>query len=295
MQDPSDPCGGPRRDPLTLLGCREDLPAEAIDPPPPDLAADDLAAPPPVDLLPLPDLSPPPGPILFSVIGDIPYLPEDEEVLRQALRDLDPRSPFVVHLGDIKTGAAPCDEAVYMRVSAILRGSPQPVLIVPGDNEWNDCPDPAAAWRLWTMYFLGLEGSWALPFPVTRQQERPENFAFSHRGVLFLGLNLVGGRVHDAAEWTRRHAENVAWMKEHFDDVPGRGPGGGADGAGRARRAPRRLRAGDGAGRRCLRQTGPLRARRRPRLLLPAALRAEVHRRRADRRERQGAAARESP
>lgn len=32
-----------------------------------------------------------------------------------------------------------------------------------------------------------------------------------HHEILFLGLNLVGGRVHDALEWTTRLQEQATW------------------------------------------------------------------------------------
>ncbi|MCA9016565.1 MAG: metallophosphoesterase, partial [Planctomycetaceae bacterium] len=123
---------------------------------------------------------------------------------------------FVVHLGDIKTGSTPCDEAVYKKVFGMLRQSKAPVFIIPGDNEWNDCTDPDQAWRLWERYFMRFDRRWQHALPVIRQWEHEENFSFVTGGVLFVGLNIVGGRVHDAAEWKRRHAADLDWVRRNL-------------------------------------------------------------------------------
>lgn len=64
-----------------------------------------------------------------------------------------------------------------------------------------------------------FEDNWDHNFQVDRPSDRPENFSFTHKKNLFIGLNIVGGRVHDPAEWTLRLTEQVAWatglMKAH--------------------------------------------------------------------------------
>lgn len=56
-------------------------------------------------------------------------------------------------------------------------------------------------------------------FIIERQPNRPENFSFVHKGSLFIGLNLVGGLVHDANEWKSRLTEQAQWtmqlMRQH--------------------------------------------------------------------------------
>lgn len=153
--------------------------------------------------------------VSFAILGDVPYSPEGERHLVRDLAGLSEESEieFVVHLGDIKTGRTPCVAAVYENVAALLRRSPRPLFILPGDNEWNDCADPEAAWRLWTASFSRFEQAWPLPFQVRRQPGRDENFAFVYRDVLFIGLNLVGGRVQDEEEWRRRHGDNLDWVR----------------------------------------------------------------------------------
>lgn len=163
--------------------------------------------------------------VVFSAMGDVPYTPEEDRLLPEQIGELPATAEFVVHLGDIKGGAPPCDEAVYQKVAGILSRSSCPVFIIPGDNEWNDCvdPDPHQAWKYWSKHFMRFDRRWQHDFPLFRQVEREENFSFVRNGVLFVGLNIVGGRIHDADEWKRRHAQCLTWVRRNLiaqgDDV----------------------------------------------------------------------------
>lgn len=152
-------------------------------------------------------------PVTFYAMGDVPYAPDEDELLRRQISELPDDADFVVHLGDIKRGLPLCGESVYRKVARILRGSTSPVFIIPGDNEWNDCFSPDQAWKHWDNYFMRFERHWPHGFSVTRQKVREENFAFVRNDVLFIGLNIVGGRVHDSQEWKLRHASGVDWVK----------------------------------------------------------------------------------
>ena len=94
-------------------------------------------------------------------------------------------------------------------------------MFVPGDNEYNDCPDPAAALTLWHDTLLDFETSnsdWQLPFTLSRQEpDYPENFAFLYENILFVGINLVGGTIHDADEWAARLAADLAWIDSNVE------------------------------------------------------------------------------
>ena len=78
-----------------------------------------------------------------------------------------------------------------------------------------DCPNPTAAFRFWNQYLLDFETKF-FPEPyweIKRQSPgNSENFAFLHRDVLFVGINLVGGIVHDQEEWDARHDSNLLWI-----------------------------------------------------------------------------------
>ena len=154
--------------------------------------------------------------VTFYAMGDVPYAPEEDTLLPQQIADLPKDAEFVIHVGDIKGGKAPCDEVVYAKVSGMLSRTAAPLFIIPGDNEWNDCTDPAEAWKLWVRYFMRFDRRWQHRLPVFRQLEHAENFSFVQGGVLFVGLTIVGGRVHDAEEWKQRHADGLHWVRRNL-------------------------------------------------------------------------------
>lgn len=155
--------------------------------------------------------------VVFSAMGDVPYTPEEYLTLKQQLAELPKESEFVVHLGDIKAGKDPCDEQIYRDVASILTKSPCPLFMFPGDNEWNDCAMPDDGWAFWTKHFKRFDEKWKHDLVIKRQDKRDENFAFVRKEVLFVGINIVGGRVHDAAEWKQRHAENLEWTRWNIE------------------------------------------------------------------------------
>jgi len=173
-----------------------------------------------VALLPQPGCAESPHqPFTFAVMGDVPYAENEFGLLKKQLLELPARAEFVFHVGDIKAGAPPCTESIFIRVASVLRESQKPVFVLPGDNEWNDCivPTPDVAWGYWTKHFLRFDRQWNHQLPVRRQLSRIENMALVHKGVLLIGVNLVGGRVHDRDEWEIRQEQDVKWLQEQFD------------------------------------------------------------------------------
>ncbi len=156
------------------------------------------------------------GQITFYAMGDMPRRAEEDVLLVRQIGELPKDAKFVIHVGDIKSGKTPCDEAVYKKVAGILSQATVPVFIIPGDNEWNDCANPAQAWGFWDRNFMRFDRRWRHRFPVFRQLEHEENFSFIKENVLFVGLNLVGGRVHDAVEWQQRHADGFDWIRRNL-------------------------------------------------------------------------------
>ena len=155
--------------------------------------------------------------VTFSVIGDIPY--SGKEGLFQGFVDdhnLKSPSKLFFHVGDIKSQTAECPESYYAQTFDIMAQLAVPSFIVPGDNEWNDCADPNAAWALWQAYFTDFEQNFCGAPAVEAQAVRHENFAFVRDGVLFIGLNLVGGSVHDRAEWDLRLQQDADWVEVQF-------------------------------------------------------------------------------
>ncbi|MGI9551154.1 MAG: hypothetical protein ACR2MT_08135 [Aurantibacter sp.] len=155
--------------------------------------------------------------VVFSVIGDVPYDSEQRDGLIAMIQEHNTKgttSEFVVHVGDIKPGADPCDEAVYQDINGILKEFSTPTFMVLGDNEYNDCNDPPAALQLWNQYFLNFHQNWTFDQDISYQANRAENFAWVQDKVMFMGLNLVGSEVHDQDEWDTRLVDNGTFLRD---------------------------------------------------------------------------------
>src|SRR3954462_8947060 len=163
-------------------------------------------------------------PIIFSAMGCGPYTPPDKPAVAFYVQQENREriSEFMVHLGDVfrtptvkntnaapanstKEGATvepplPCDiptEAEYHWTADLLSYSNTiPTWIVVGDNEWNDLVDPVQGWKWWQKYYARFEERFHPAWQTERQPERQENFTFVRKGVVFVGINLPGGRVH---------------------------------------------------------------------------------------------------
>lgn len=81
------------------------------------------------------------------------------------------------------------------------------------DNEWNDCSNFNMAKQYWNSTFQSFENHWNHSFDVIRPDSYKECFAFFHKKTLFIGLNLVGGRVQSTSEWQKRLSWQVEWTK----------------------------------------------------------------------------------
>lgn len=164
-------------------------------------------------------------PVVFTAIGDVPYNDEQRTDLINMVIDHNAKSTseFIIHVGDIKAGADPCDEEVYDDVSTILKGFDTPTFIILGDNEFNDCEDPVQGLEYWNQYFLNFHENWPFEPAITYQAERTENFSWVQDKVLFIGINLVGSVVHDEEEWNERLADNALLIEQlletHTDDT----------------------------------------------------------------------------
>lgn len=153
----------------------------------------------------------------FYAIGDVPYTPAQAVKLKSQMLELPGDAEFLIHVGDIRAedNHQVCVKQEYESVASILRLSHAPVFIVLGDNDWNDCPDQDAGLAFWKADFLNFQSRyWNHTFKVINQPGRPENFAFEHKGTLFVGLNLVGGAVRSTLEWSTRLTDEVNWTMD---------------------------------------------------------------------------------
>jgi hypothetical protein len=154
--------------------------------------------------------------LTFCVIADVPYFDNETAALPGQIQNQMDGCEFLVHLGDIVRGEVACEDEHYILIRELLWQSKVPAFIVPGDNEWNDCGNEMmidAAWGRWTTYLSNFEDHWNHTIPVVRHLERPENFYFVMKRSLVFGLNIVGGRVHDADEWHSRLTDLSDWVR----------------------------------------------------------------------------------
>ncbi len=178
--------------------------------------------------------------VRFLAIGDVPYSESEYELLA-ALLETELRQPpaFLVHVGDIKSGGAPCTDQAFARVADLFQKLRVPVLYTPGDNEWTDCHrrraggfDPRERLtRLRQMFYdegsvlrldqLGAEAN---------DPSHPENYYVLFNRVLFAAVHLVGSHNNlrpskeasltehlKRSEANRAHLERVAAVAKAED------------------------------------------------------------------------------
>ncbi len=168
------------------------------------------------------------APVRFVAIGDVPYRPEDVPRLDSLLaRFGDQELAFAVHVGDLKPGSAPCDDATLRARRDQLAQSPIPMIYTPGDNEWTDCHRAAIDGRpvdplerlshLRSLFYATPLGAGRLDLAVP-VPGYPENQRWTVGGLVFATFHVVGsadgrGRTPagDAEAAARRVADKV-WL-----------------------------------------------------------------------------------
>jgi hypothetical protein len=151
----------------------------------------------------------------FCVIADVPYDQDEMDALPGQIATQMDGCEFLVHLGDLFIGDTFCDEEEYHAIRDIMLESKVPTFVVVGDNEWNDCQRGMIeiGWERWVNNFLRFENYWSHNFTVARQPGSEENFYFIHKRTLIIGLNVVGGRIHNSTEWSERLRGEFEWTR----------------------------------------------------------------------------------
>jgi hypothetical protein len=169
----------------------------------------------------------------FALIGDIPYndfaatneFPNLIEAINRA------EVAFVVHDGDIKAGATPCSDDLFLRAYGQFQTFRHPLVYLFGDNEWTDCgavkSDPRDPMerltKLRAIFTAGNQTLGRSTLTLTRQSEQPafapfrENVRWVCGGVIFAGLNVPGDANNfGQPEYAGRNAANLAWVRDAF-------------------------------------------------------------------------------
>ena len=189
------------------------------------------------------DLTDNDGSFSFALIGDMPYASWEVDQFKQLMQEIntDPELEWVLHAGDIKTGAAPCSDEYLSGRLALFQQFEIPFILTPGDNEWTDChrataggylplerlqklrmlfyPEPGHSLGLTT---LQMETQASDP----NYAEFPEHVRWMRSGVVFAALHIVGSRnamapfslrtEADDEEAERRMLAAIQWMQDAF-------------------------------------------------------------------------------
>ncbi|HYW57578.1 MAG TPA: hypothetical protein VE934_11495 [Polaromonas sp.] len=188
----------------------------------------------------------------FGLWGDMPYKRNGDEAKLPALVKSINRSNvvFSIFTGDIKDGASECSNEVFASALTLFAQVAKPLIYVPGDNEWTDCHrlNNGGYDTLERLDYLrktmfpatGSLGQRRMPLRHQGQvgEKFVENTQFSHRGIVFVTLNVPGtnnNKILDAkdcsersartpaqceagnAEYLERDAANVRWLQEAFE------------------------------------------------------------------------------
>jgi hypothetical protein len=102
---------------------------------------------------------------------------------------------FVVHVGDIGSARLACNDAWLVERKKQFARIRHRFVLVPGDNEWRDCPEPLERLERWRQFFC------AVPGPFCEHQ------SWQAGGWVFVTLNVPG---HDN---NVRHAEHAPRMR----------------------------------------------------------------------------------
>ena len=185
----------------------------------------------------------PPGTFSFAVLGDAPYYEWEDLQYRLVLQALDAHDlSWVIDVGDIFW--RPCSDELYRRNLERFNGLRHPVIYTPGDNEWTDCWEPRSGGfapldrlsRIRQIFFNDANrslGGRALPL-LSQENREPfgefvENVRWSHQGIVFATVHIVGStnamkafpsrtEADDAAAKRRTEAA-AAWVRETFAEA----------------------------------------------------------------------------
>ncbi len=188
--------------------------------------------------------------LTVAVIGDTPYGDEQTAAYPRLVADIDaaPAPELVLHAGDTKSASSRCDGGWLDHMLATESTFDDPLVYVPGDNEWTDCHQPAAGQhppldRLAALrerlYPVAGRTLGDRPMTVQSQAQDPapryrdyvENVRFRRASVVFATLHVVGSRnglqpwsglpggdrpLQREAEVESRQAANLEWIDDAF-------------------------------------------------------------------------------
>jgi hypothetical protein len=165
----------------------------------------------------------------FAAFGDTPYNAAEELQLDSMIDEMN-RQPlaFVLHVGDIKHSRTECSDALFESRRAAFSKSQHPFILIPGDNEWTDCPRAArprqALERLAKLREVCFPTGSTLGERVLRLEQQKGRGYLEHtrwvvENVVFATFNVPGPDNHVShmpEESRRRTAAVIEWMDDAF-------------------------------------------------------------------------------
>lgn len=178
----------------------------------------------------------------FAAFGDVPYkIPGDYPAVDRLIAAINASKPaFTLHVGDVKSGSAPCTDEVLKKAFDQMQTVEGPLVYTIGDNEWVDCHrkdaggfDPRERLKKVREIFFAQPGKslGKNPMPLESQgitvpefATYVENTRFEKNGVVFTGVHVPGSNngfetidpVAGAQEFAARDKANVAWINSSF-------------------------------------------------------------------------------
>jgi hypothetical protein len=185
----------------------------------------------------------------IGLFGDMPYNALGRAQFPNLLADINASHvAFSVFDGDLKAGAdGPCSNSLYFTSLANFNTLKQPLIWVPGDNDWTDCwgrygastqpySDPIERLNFERALFASTPDSLGQKtLTLTRQSGGyPENVRWKYGPVVYLGLNVQGSNdnypyfgvdgetrpdteiARERAEEAARKAADIEWLREGF-------------------------------------------------------------------------------
>jgi Calcineurin-like phosphoesterase len=145
------------------------------------------------------------------VLGDAPYTQGEVERLDGVIERMNAQKlAFVVHVGDVGSSALACTDEWLQERKRQFERIRHPFLLIPGDNEWSDCPNPMERLRQWRALFC------APTIKVERQSgEYCEHVRWEAGGWVFVALNVPGSNNNlRHPEYPPRMQAVFSWLNE---------------------------------------------------------------------------------
>jgi len=154
---------------------------------------------------------PPPDALVFGVLGDTPYNTREVDRLEAMIADLNgERLTFVVHVGDIGAGRTGCSDAWLRARKQQFDRIRHPFVLLPGDNEWSDCPRPLERLAAWRKVFCLLD----MKIDV-QPGDYCEHMRWEAGGFVFVTLNVPGSNNNTRhPEHGQRMAAVISWLED---------------------------------------------------------------------------------